>query len=87
MTDITKLLELKDNAIKLNQEVSLLSSKAKEAWMLLQQTCTHPTTTSTREYFSGSYYDRSSVTITVKCSICDKVLQSYDDPNHVGYHG
>lgn len=88
MQDVTALMELSDKIAKKRKEIDTIKEKyQKELDSLtkeLNNRCTHPIYKETRDYYPGGYYDRSSVTIFHICTICGKVLKSYDDPNHHG---
>lgn len=84
MTDVTELLKLKDS-IELVRRRMISDNIAVNEWLSkLQKLCSHPTTKTTSKYYEGGYDYTSSVRITVKCTICEKVLESYDDPKHKG---
>lgn len=51
---------------------------------LVTDNCQHVETSPKRSYFSGSYYDKSSVTLWDECDLCGKRLNERDDPNHYG---
>lgn len=90
LTDVVSLLDeasgllksskgLEEQALKLARDALSIKAKA-------QKLCTHPATKKDSQYHRGGYDYVSSVTITHTCVICGKVLKSYDDPNHKGYH-
>jgi hypothetical protein len=79
-----------DAAIKLKElgvEYTTLCNRMKELQSILENNCQHTDIEVKRTYFSGSYYDKSSVTISHKCTLCKKTLKEYDDPNHHGSYG
>lgn len=89
MIDITEILKLK-NTIDIVQariiaDKEFVAKYCKE----LQNLCTHPTVTTTRKYYGGGYDYLSSIRITTKCTftLCEKILETYDDPKHQGQHG
>jgi hypothetical protein len=84
MTDITEILKSKDNIDIIKRRIASDTATVIEWTNKLQKECLHPTTKTSRKYCSGGYDYLSSVTITIKCSICDKALKIYDDPNHKG---
>jgi vesicle coat complex subunit len=85
--DISKLTELKNEIEKKEKKRDKLDKKIFELIDKLQDACMHPTVNTKDYYCSGGYDYLSSVTITETCAVCNKVLKSYDDPNHKGYHG
>jgi hypothetical protein len=85
--DITDLIMTKYFITEKEKQVQRLNNEIEELQNKLIKSCTHPTTITTSEYTSGTYNDLSFVTITHKCSICDKILESYYDPKHKGHYG
>lgn len=55
-----------------------LQKRLNHAIDLLQTRCPHPTTTDRTSYYGGSYYDRASTTHSLTCTLCDKVLKTWD---------
>jgi hypothetical protein len=86
MTDITELLKLKDSIELVRRRMTSDSIAVNEWRSNLQKLCPHPTTKTTSKYYDGGYDYLSSVRIMVQCTICEKVLESYDDPKHRGHH-
>lgn len=85
--DITQLVMDKYHLVEKQKEIKRLYKEIDELQAGLERKCTHPTITTKRDYTPGSYYDRSYTTIIKTCTICDKVLESYDDPNYTGTYG
>ena len=85
--DVSELMVLKYYVDKTNKEVKRLHEENESRRKELERKCTHPTTVTNRHYSSGGYDYRSSVTVTTTCCICDKVIESYDDPDHRGTFG
>jgi hypothetical protein len=85
--DVTQLVMDRYYINELQDKISREHKELYDRWELLRKRCSHPTIRIDREYNRGGYDYVSSVTITHKCTICDKVLKSYDDPNHKGSHG
>jgi uncharacterized coiled-coil protein SlyX len=87
MQDVTALMELSDKIAKKREEINKLAAERDLLIKELSKKCSHPIYKETRDYYPGGYYDRSSVTINHTCTICGKVLKSYDDKNHYGTFG
>lgn len=84
--DITSLVMDKYH---LNEHIKKIEYHEKciaELQARLERRCTHPTVVTTEKYNGGGYDYVSSVRITKTCTLCDKVLESYDDPKHRGSH-
>lgn len=84
--DVTDLVMTKYFIDEKSKEVQRLNKEIDELQDKLVRNCTHPTAIKTEKYNSGGYDYVSSVVITHTCTICGKVLKSYEDPNHKGYH-
>ena len=84
--DVTSLVMSRYFINELILEIERKQKELDDRWKTLQRQCTHPTHKTTKEYSSGGYDYVSSVCITKTCSICDKVLESHDDPKHRGTH-
>lgn len=82
--DITSLVMDKYHINKKQEEIAWLNKEIEELQKGLERKCTHPTIITTSQYFEGGYYDKSNVVITKTCSLCGKIVTSYDDPNHQG---
>lgn len=85
--DITELVMLRYHIDEFNRKISVLQNERNELIKKLERKCTHPTTATTRDYIPGGYDYVSSVIITTKCTLCNKVTESYDDPKHRGNYG
>lgn len=85
--DVTQLVMdryfINELEAKINRDVEELNKR----WAGLQERCDHPTIKVKDEYFSGGYDYVSEVRISHICTICDKVLKTYNDPKHKGYYG
>ncbi|HEY9701872.1 MAG TPA: hypothetical protein V6C58_05480 [Allocoleopsis sp.] len=86
MVDVTDLVMTKHFINEKQKEIDRLAEEIYELKEKLERKCTHPTTTTTRDYHPGGYDYVSEVVITTKCSICEKTIKSYSDPNHRGMH-
>lgn len=86
-TDITYLMILKAQIAENNARIEALTKETLSVLDELRKKCPHPTQKTDRHYSSGGYDYLSSVTVTQTCTICGKVIKSYDDPNHHGTHG
>ena len=84
--DITQLVMQKYEINKLEKNLERDHDKLREMIAKLEKQCSHPTVRTDRHYSEGGYDYLSSVTISKTCTICDKVLECYDDPKHKGYH-
>lgn len=84
--DVTKVLEIKDSIACVRKRMDSDSDFVNEQTIKMQKLCPHPTIKSSSKYSRGGYDYLSEVRITEICSICDKLLASYKDPNHQGYH-
>lgn len=82
--DITDLIMTKYFIDAKEKEITRLNNEIVELRDKLLRKCDHPTTTTEKQYTSGTYNDLSFVTITQKCTICDTVIKSYLDPHHKG---
>lgn len=69
---------------QITKDIQQLSQDLAHRWQDLQRKCTHPTSKTIEKYNSGGYDYVSSVHVLKTCTICDKVLESYDDPKHHG---
>lgn len=85
--DVTQLVMDRYFIDELKKKIEHLNNELQERLKTLQKRCSHPTTKTDRKYYSGGYDYVSSISITTTCTLCDKILESYDDPNHVGRHG
>lgn len=85
--DVTKLMNLKNEILEMHNTVDKLIVEITHKTDELQKLCQHPVEVKTETYHAGGYDYVSSVPVTHTCSICNKVLQCYDDPNHKGRHG
>jgi hypothetical protein len=84
--DITEILKLKDSIEVIQNRINSDTETIYEWRRNLQKQCPHPTSKTDSKYYEGGYDYLSSVRITVTCSICNKILKSYDDPKHKGMH-
>lgn len=84
--DVTEVMTLLDKKKKLGKQIEKLEKEYDELSVDIESVCPHPTTVKDSHYSKGGYDYVSSVTITIRCSICNKTLKSYDDPNHKGCH-
>jgi hypothetical protein len=82
--DITQLVIDRYHIDQKRKEIVRLNNEIDSLQKGLIRRCTHPTSKTEEKYHSGGYDYLSSVTITKTCTICDKVLESYDDPKHRG---
>lgn len=86
MHDVTKLLELQRKKQDILQRIKDLEMDFAITSDTLKEQCTHPTTETTEKHCRGGYDYVSSIVITKTCTICRKVLESYDDLTHKGTH-
>lgn len=84
--DITDLIMTKYFIEEKEKKVRVLNKEIEELQASLVRKCDHPTTTTTENYFPGTYNDLSFVEVTQTCTICGTVLKHYNDPNHKGSH-
>lgn len=84
--DITQLVMQKYYINELEKQLERDEIRLAEMIATLERQCTHPTIKTDNKYHKGGYDYVSSVTISKTCTICDKVLECYDDPKHKGYH-
>lgn len=84
--DITELVMLKYHIDEYTKEITRIDLARKELIDKLERKCNHPTIHVQSKYFTGGYDHVSSVIITHTCTLCGKVVKSYDDPNHRGTH-
>lgn len=84
--DVTQLVMARYHINEHRKEIEYRKKCIAELQDKLERNCTHPTTKTEEKYSSGGYDYVSSVHIIKTCTICDKVLESYDDPNHKGTH-
>lgn len=85
--DVTQLVMQRYFINELEKEIISKEKELTERWNTLQKQCDHPTVKIDQSYHSGGYDYVSSVIITHTCTICDKVLKSYEDPKHKGQYG
>ena len=84
--DVTDLVMQRYFINEEERNITIANKRLEEMWAQLRKQCTHPTTVTSEKYYSGGYDYISSVVITVTCTLCDKILKSYDDPKHKGCH-
>lgn len=84
--DVTEVMTLLDKKKKLAKQLDKLNQEYAALTIDIESVCPHPTTIKDSHYSRGGYDYVSSVTITIRCSICNKTLKSYDDPKHMGTH-
>jgi len=84
--DITQLVMQKYFINELKKSLERDHKKLQEMKATLERQCSHPTIKTDRNYCSGGYDYLSSVTIVKTCTICDKVVEHYEDPNHKGHN-
>lgn len=84
--DVTELVMLKYHIDQYDREINNIKVARKELIDKLERKCIHPTVKIDSNYCSGGYDYVSSVTITHTCTLCGKIVKSYDDPNHRGTH-
>ena len=84
--DITQLVMQKYHINELKRHLEQDHNRLNEMCATLERQCTHPTIKTDRKYHEGGYDHVSSVTIIKTCTICDKVLEFYDDPKHKGHY-
>lgn len=85
--DVTDLVMKKYFITEKKKQIEYLQKEIDEMQDWLEKKCTHPTTITDRKYHSGGYDYVSSVTVTTKCTLCEKVLSCIDDPKHKGHYG
>lgn len=84
--DVTSLVMDRYHINENRKKIEVLEAEIEEMENRLKQKCIHSTIITTKQYRDGGYDDYvSSVRITKTCSLCDKVLESYDDPKHSGH--
>lgn len=84
--DVTQLVMARYRINEHKKNIEYHQKCIDELQSKLERNCTHPTVKTEEKYRSGGYDYVSSVTIIKTCTLCDKVLESYDDPNHKGIH-
>lgn len=85
--DITEILKLKNSIQTVRDRIYSDNGIVIEWIKKLQNQCPHPTSATTKKYYGGGYDYLSSVRVTVTCTICEKILEAYDDPKHQGVYG
>lgn len=85
-TDISSLVVQRYYIDKLREEIKNGNKELIERINTLQRQCSHPTFKTDSKYYEGGYEYVSSVRITKTCTICEKILESYNDPQHRGSH-
>lgn len=83
--DITQLVMDRYYINEKRKEIERLNNEIDDLQKGLTRRCTHPTTKTDRHYFPGSYYNTSYETVTKICTICDKILETYDDHTNGSY--
>jgi hypothetical protein len=86
--DYNKQLKAVDAKISMEllaSQVKELDDRMDSYRKVLETNCQHENTTKVEKYYDGGYDYVSSVRITVTCDLCNKILESYDDPKHRGY--
>lgn len=84
--DVTSLVMDRYFINELKKDIDNKNNELAHRWTDLQRKCTHPTIKVDEKYYRGGYDYVSSVKITHYCTICDKIVKSYDDSNHIGYY-
>lgn len=84
--NVTDLVMLKYHIMEYDKEIERAKKARQELVDKLDRKCTHPTIKVDSKYYEGGYDYVSSVKITHTCTLCDKIVKSYDDPTHQGMH-
>lgn len=84
--DVTQLVMDRYFINELTKELENKNKELAYRWKELQRKCMHPTIKTIEKYNSGGYDYVSSIHITKTCTTCNKVLESYKDPNHRGMY-
>lgn len=79
MTDITKLLKIRDEQKEVDAKIKVLEEESKALAKKLREICTHPTTVEKSSYFPGGYDDKSYTTYWTVCTICAASSDPVDD--------
>jgi hypothetical protein len=82
--DVTKILKDKETIEMVRKRIESDTEFVINLLRKLQKECPHPTVKTEEYYHEGGYDHLSSNRIVKTCTICEKIIESYNDPNHRG---
>lgn len=74
MTDVTKLLKLKEDYDSVMNQINTLHAQARSIKLQLEESCAHPTTVRKSKHYEGGYDYTAETQYWDECTLCGEKL-------------